>query len=418
MLQKLKIKLTTRGGIFIILSLIIEKLSSFVLMILAARFMSVTTYGDFSYVRSLASAFLPFAGFGGNHAFLRFGVKKSLEEKYTMLFSTIVYGLLFSLLFVIFAKPMLISAGFLHSDSTIEMFQIYIFSTLSYYIFDVLRNFHRINDNNKRYSKYGMLYSLLTLLLGTFTLLFFNVTVFIITIVLVPLLTVIIDNRLNLLQKFKKIEFKISFWKYGIIVGAGAFLNQFFLQADILILGYLNMDAELIAKYKVATLLVYTALFVPNAFIVRDFTTIVKYSEDKQYLQKYLWSYYKYASLSLLIFVPTFILLSPYLLVLLFGEKYEFSLQLQNILIFAFVGATLLRLPLGNILNAVGKAQWNVLNASLTLPTTVALLIVLTHKYGVVGSAYAMVIMFFVSGLFSLALFLYYINTLQKGKNE
>jgi len=421
MLKNIKEKLSARGGIFIIVSLIVEKLSNVILMIIAARFMSVSLYGEFSYIRSLASSFLPFAGFGGNHALLRFGVKRSLEKKYILLFNAILYGTFFSIFILIVAKPILFQLGFLHSTESTKMFEVYIFSILSYFIFDLIRNFYRINDNNKRYSRYGLLYSTLTLLLGSFSLMLFDVTEFIITIVLVPFLVVFIENRFEILLKLKEIKlknlkFEAAFWEYGVVVGAGAFLNQFFLQADILVLGYLNIESELLAKYKVATLLVYTALFVPNAFLVRDFTLLVEHAKDLCFLKSYLLQYLKHSFFVLLVFIPFFILASPHILLLLFGDRYEFTQQLQNILIFSFVGAVLLRMPFANVLNAVGKASWNVLNAILSLILTIFLLVLLTKEYGVEGSAYAMVFMFFISGIFSLILFLIYANSLKKAE--
>lgn len=421
MISKIRAQLGLRGGFFILLSLIIEKISNFILMIIAARFMSLHEYGIFSYVRSLVGVFLPFTGLGGNHALLRFGVKKSRQEQYQILLNALVYGALFSFVLILLLKTVLTLNGFFHDTLTLNIFNIYVYTLLSYFIFDLLRNFYRINNDNRSYAFYGILYAILTLLLGIVALLFFNMTVFLFTLVALPLVTVLLQNhkalfnRFNRFKNFSKpdVAFHAPFWKYGILIGAGAFLNQFFLQADVLVLGYLDINPDLIAKYKVAALLVYTAFFIPNAFLVRDFTHLVEQSQNPAYLKAYLWNYMKYAGTLLLLFIPLFMLLSPLVLTLLFGERYAFDSPLQNILIFAFVASVLLRMPFGNILNAVGKAKYNVLNALITLPLAIAFLIHFTRLYGVKGSAYAMVIMFGVSGLMSALLFVYYYQSIK-----
>ncbi|MCH9812849.1 MAG: oligosaccharide flippase family protein [Epsilonproteobacteria bacterium] len=408
-----KNKLMARDGHFILIAHLFDKIVNFFIMMIAARYMSLSTFGNFSYVKSLVSVLIPFSGFGSNHALLRFGMDlNDLRYKYHLFLSALVYGVLFTFILILVSKFFLQSFDFFENQEVESIFDIYIFFLLSYYVFDMVRNFYRLQNDNKSYAMRSIKYSFLTLSIGTFTLVFFNYLVFLIIFVCLPIISVIF-NSITLFNKFdKKIEFNTVFWRYGLFVGVGAFLNQFFLQADILILGYLNVDSELIAQYKVATLLVYTFLFIPNAILVRDFALISSNARSKDFLLEYASKYIKYTLMILLGFVPIFYFLSESLLVLIFGSQFQNASNIQNILIFGFAGSVLLRIPFGNILNAIGKAKWNVLNAVITIVMTIVLLAELTQKYGMIGTAYGMTFMFCVSGIISLFMFLYYLREL------
>ena len=185
------------------------------------------------------------------------------------------------------------------------------------------------------------------------------------------------------------------------------------MQSDILILGFLSIDPELIAQYKVATLLVYTFIFIPNAFLVRDFTTLSVHAKDKEFLVKYVYIYLKYSSVVLIFIIPLFYISSNTILIFLFGEKFQNDLEIQNILVIGLISIVLLRMIFGNILNAVGKANLNVINAVLTIILAIPILFFLTKAYGIIGTAYAMVIVFFCSGIISLSMFVYYVKNIK-----
>jgi O-antigen/teichoic acid export membrane protein len=157
---------------------------------------------------------------------------------------------------------------------------------------------------------------------------------------------------------------------------------------------------------------VYTFLFIPNAFLVRDFTLISANAKNSIFLKKYVYEYWKYSGLVLLFIIPSFFLFSDKILILLFGDKFQNSLSIQNILICGLASMVLLRMLFGNILNAVGKAKLNVINAVVTIILALPLLFWLTKYYGILGTAYGMLGMFFVSGLISLGMFLYYLRTI------
>jgi len=413
-LNHIKNKIFLREGHLILLANLVDKVVNFIIMIIAARYMSLSTYGNFSYIKSIITTITPFAGLGGNHALLRFGMDTTdIKEKYNLLFSALVFGSFFTLILLFSIKILFSHYDFLKNGELAEIFNIYIFFVLSYYIYDVVRNYYRVNFDNRTYAINSIRYALLTLVLGSSALIIFDYIFFLVVIVVLPIIITLIDNRRVLFKNIPSIKFEKPFWKYGTLIGSGAFLNQFFMQSDILILGFLSIEPELIAQYKVATLLVYTFIFVPNTFLVRDFTTLSAHATDKDFLVKYAYTYLKYSSVILILVVPLFYLSSNTILMFLFGEKFQNNLEIQNILIIGLISIVMLRMLFGNILNAVGKANLNVINAILTIIIAIPTLLFLTSAYGIVGTAYAMVIVFFCSGAISLSLFVSYVRNIK-----
>ena len=413
-LKNIKSKILLRDGHLILLANLADKLINFIIMIVAARYMSLQTYGNFSYIKSIITTITPFAGFGGNHALLRFGMDTDdIKEKYNILLSALFFGTFFTLILLIIIKIVFSKYNLLSNNELKNIFDIYIFFILSYYVYDVVRNYYRINFDNRTYAIKSIRYSLITFIFASLSLIFFDYIVFLIVIVVFPVLITLIDNRKVLFGNSIHIKFQKPFWKYGVMIGLGAFLNQFFMQSDILVLGFLNIEPELIAQYKVATLLVYTFIFIPNAFLIRDFTILSANAKNKDFLVQYVYTYFKYSSFSLIFIVPLFYILSNSVLKLLFGEKFHNDLEIQNILILGLISIVLLRMIFGNILNAVGKANLNVVNAILTIVLAIPILFFLTKEHGIIGTAYAMVIVFFCSGIISLSMFVYYIKSIK-----
>lgn len=411
---RLKDKISTRGGHYILIAQLLDKIVNFFIMMLAARFMSLDTYGYFSYIKSIVSSMLPFSGGGGGHALLRFGMDiDDYKEKYKLFVSSLVYGVVFTTVLCGIGTFFIEQFQVLKNETLKDIFYVYIFFILSFYFFDIMRNFYRIVNDNKTYALKSIQYSLWVLVISSITLFFFDYKIFLIAYVSLPILVALLGS-INLLKEITlSIPFNPTYWKYGFVVGLGGFLNQFFLQSDIIILGSLHVRPEEIAQYKVASLLVYTFLFIPNSFLLRDFPFISSHAKDYKILKNYILSYFKHATIALVVFIIIFILISDWALVFIFGDKFSDTSSIQNILILITIGAVLLRMPFGNILNAVGKAKWNVINAIITIIIALLVVIPLTKSFGIIGTAYGMSAVYFISGLISFFMMSLYLKNIK-----
>lgn len=407
--KQLFYSINRRDGAWVLVASVTEKLINFLLIAFASRWLGITHFGEFVYVRSVVASLLPFGGGGGNHAILRFGaITKHEAEKQGYFYSSLFYGTVFSL--IIIGVLLVSDALFTITKSVVssQMITLYSFFILCFSLYDLIRNYYRIRNDNKSFAYISMTQSLLSISLGVIGLLFFGYLGFLFFLVISPLLVFVFWVR-NSLKRFQLPEFDRRFWAYGLSVGVGAFINQFTMNADILLLGYYTIPSEQIAVYKTATIILYSLFFIPSAFMTRDFTTLAASAEDQSILLTYLKQYYKYALFLLAVFVPLYLLFSEEVIILIFGEQYAPPYQIQNIFLIAFVSSVLLRIPFGTLLNSSGKAGWNVVNAVVSLPIGVGLLHYLIQMDGIRGAAFAMSALFTFSGLLSMGLFFYYI---------
>jgi len=182
-------------------------------------------------------------------------------------------------------------------------------------------------------------------------------------------------------------------------------------------IGILLAQSTQVATYKAASLIPFSLIFIPSVFMQTDFVYIAEKYEQKQYLISY---YKKYLMVFLLI---TAVILGIWyscgdLIVRIFGPEYIDAKPLINILMINVFTTFLFRVPLGNMLAAVGKASWNSYSAMALLGINLLLNLWLIPLFGVYGAAYATVSSIALSSLLNVILFLVYLKQLDKKVTE
>ena len=206
-------------------------------------------------------------------------------------------------------------------------------------------------------------------------------------------------------------EFKVKeLIKYGLQLSIANVISQLLYAVDILLIGNILMDEKLVAQYKVANILPFSFLFLPIVVMTSDFVMLAKKSStDKGYIRSYYLNYLKIffvISIAMLLF---FFLFSKELYTL-FGEQYSDSNNLMFIFSVGVAGALLFRVPLGNIMSAIGWPKVNLVVSILTLIVNVFLSYYLLNLYGIEGVAYATAFLMWFSGLLFLGVFVFYIR--------
>ena len=97
-------------------------------------------------------------------------------------------------------------------------------------------------------------------------------------------------------------------------------------------------------------------------------------------------------------------------LIMLFGKDYTNKNNLMLIFSFGVMGALLFRVPLGNILAAVGWPKINALNSLIILILNLIFSYTFIIKYGIVGAAIVTSSMMWLSGILSLVAFIWYLK--------
>ena len=409
-----------RGGHYVFSSSILSKVAKFILSILIVRFLSKEDFGLLTYALTIIVFISPFIGLGLNHSLLRFGsIAKGDIKKEDLHLYSLKYGLIGSLVLVLFV--LIFSNLLVINKPEAQLYLVLLsFGLLTGYPYLLLLSKNRIYENNKRYSKIQIYYSIFSLSIIGFLTYKFAVIGNVIGILLVPVIIYFIfskENYSHLYNKIKTIKFDYNknkeHLKYALFVGFGAIASQFAIVSDHLIIGNLISNPEKLATYKVATLLPMNILFLPLVFLTTDFVHLATNYLDGLLLKKYYISYLK-IFIPLTLFISLFLWMSAdFVIPFLFGENYIDAIEILNILIVGLLALFLLRIPLGNILAAVGKSNWTAYNSFFMVLVNILLTIPLVKFYGIKGAAYATVIVFWVSGLINLTLFFYYLKTLK-----
>ena len=108
-------------------------------------------------------------------------------------------------------------------------------------------------------------------------------------------LTIAVGNPFRELGSVKKIkripELNFEFWKYGFFASLSNVVTQLLFVVDILLIGYLIKDAEMVTNYRYISLIPFSLLFLPRIFINTDFVTFTEKIYDKTYIKQYIKSY-------------------------------------------------------------------------------------------------------------------------------
>lgn len=402
-----------RKGVYILLSIIISKILSFFLSFIVIKQLSTNDFGNISYAYNIISFIIPFMGFGIYQSLGRFGPIASSQHQKKHLFNFVLTrGLVASALLII---VVILFAGLLtKSLPNAHVYLFYLsFLIITLFIFETIKIYYRIYGLNKLYAYVEIFYSILLLILGVLFTAFFDGIGYVLALIITPLIiSIVVLLKYKLFaKKTIKIKYtkneKLVFWKYGFFTSLGGLTAQLIFSVDILMIGYLLENETKVALYKVASIIPFSLLFIPNGFIKTDLIKLTQEYQNKKFLKKYIFNYLKLFSLISIVLALVLWLLSKQIMQF-FGKEYIEAADLVTVFGIGLIGAFVFRNLFGNLLDAIGWAK-----ISATLSISVLLLdIILNYfmvkEYGMIGAAYSTSILLWVSGIISmLAIFSY-----------
>ncbi|MDZ7796611.1 MAG: oligosaccharide flippase family protein [Candidatus Marinimicrobia bacterium] len=405
---------TSRGGHFVFSSMIISKLSNFVLSILIIRILAESVYGNISYAFSIMQVLVTLSGMGLHHALLRFGaLEKSLEEKNDLFMIFVKYGTVISLILgaVLFFSSDAVSTKMPGAAKFLQMFSPLLFT---FFLAEIIFSYFRIQKNNRLYSAGMIIKSLLFLAVCYTATLLSGGQGYVIAYTLVPLMTAglmyFFAKRLYHIgmRSKKQIDIKPHL-KYGFWVAAGNIASQLIILLDVIMVGNIIADSTQVATYKVATLIPLNLLFIPMVLLRTDYVYIAEKYQNRVFLINYYKKYFViFVSMLIVIFILWFLLAD--IIMGVFGAYYIKAKPLVTILLFMVVASFLFRIPLGNMLAAVGKSKWNGISNIILVFINFALNLLLIPRYGLIGGAVATVTSIWISSVISIGMFSYYLS--------
>lgn len=409
----------SRYGNYVFSATVFARIFSFIASWIALKLISNDELGVVLFAYNIIVFLIPISGFGIHQSLIRYGaLQKSKEEKNSLFLYVFNKGLIASVILILL---IIISSFFI--SFKFENTQLYViilsFLILPSFLFEIVRAQFRLQHNNKSFAYTELVHSII-LLLSVFILsFFFKEMGYAIALLITPLITSILFIKklnINFKSKIKLSITDFSFWKYGFFASLSNVLTQLLFVIDILLIGHLLENTEMVTNYRYISLIPFSLLFLPNVFIATDFVSFTEKIYNKDHIIKYIKSYMLF-----------FFIISGLLLVFSFFFA-EFTLSLLDanfvqfadtfiILIIGISGIYIFRGLFGNLLSSIGKAHVNYYIASLALVINIISNYYLIPKYGIKGAAITSAILMWFTGILSAILFgILYKNILLKEK--
>ncbi|MEJ6796944.1 MAG: oligosaccharide flippase family protein [Flavobacteriales bacterium] len=425
-----------RSGAKMFNAMVLAKVIGFLVSIAMARILTQESYGDFTYAFTAVSFLVPFMGFGAYQSLVYFGARLKTEEEKRQLFKYafsrgIILSAVLSALLLLFSP--LITINRPNSQFLLVVLSLHV---LTFTLVEFVRNYTRLVNRNDLFAKSENWYNALLLVLAVAGALVFGVTGYAWALVITPLIIGIYYlKKLNLSSaRFKSsspIQIK-DFWKYGLFVSIGAVAAKMMYIVDIITIGNILSDSketlqqvglntsEAIAKYvskqtavyRVCSIIPIASFVLPLALITTDFVKVSENAADKKFLSNYALNTMKLLFPISLAIAAVLHFGSEWIL-WIFGEEYQGHGELISVFALAVIGAFTLRIPFGNLLSAVGKANWNAYISFGVLGLNVVLNYYLVGKMGVMGAAWATTILIWVSGVVNYVCYRVYVGRLK-----
>lgn len=391
---------------------IIARILSFLASLAALYFISNKELGIVLFAYNIIIFVIPLGGFGLHQSLIRYGaLAKTKEEKNSLFLYVFKKGTVASLLLIVLIICISFFINF-KFENTFNYIVLFSFVILPSFIFEIIRAQFRLHHNNKFFAYTEFIHSLI-LLISVFILsYFFKEIGYTIALIITPLLaSLLCIKKLNIdfKSKIKSSLTNITFWKYGFFASLSNVVTQILFAIDILLIGYLLENTEMITNYKYISLIPFSLLFLPRVFIATDFVSFTEKIFNKKYIINYIKSYVLF-----FLFISLFLLFvswifSKEILAILDTSFTQFS-DTFIILMIGVSGIYILKGLFGNLLSSIGKAHINYYIGTFALLLNIVSNYYLIPKYGIKGAAITSAILMWASGIISLLCFWFFYN--------
>jgi len=391
----------SRSGTAIFSASIIARIISFLASWIALQLIPNKELGVVLFAYNIIIFIIPFGGFGLHQSLIRYGALLNTETEKNSLF---VYAFkkgtlatMFLILLVILIA-LLIPFQFENTNYYLAGLSLILIPN---FLFELIKIQFRLQHNNKKFAQTEIIYSLVLIVSITIFSYLYQEIGYALALLITPTLAVLFFiKKLNI--NFSKTEalhiIDGQFWKYGIFASLSNVVTQLLFAIDILLIGFLLNNAEMVTIYKYTSLIPLSLLFLPMVFINTDFVTFTENIHNKKYIVNYIKSYWLLFSLISVLTCLFFLLFSKSILNL-FEPNFEIHNDTFLILIFGVCGVLVFRGLFGNLLSSIGKAHINFYITSFALIINVISNYYLIPEFGIKGAAITSASLMWLTGI-------------------
>ena len=397
----------SRAGNYILSASIISRLLSFLASWIALQLIPNKELGIVLFSYNIILFIIPIGGFGLHQSLLRYGaLLKTPEEKNSLFRFTFFRGIWATciLILIVLIGSFFIDFKFENTKNYLAFLSLIL---IPMYVFELMKIQFRLQHKNKLFALTEVVFfSILTLTILLLSY-YFKEKGYAIALVLTPILSVLFfvkKIKADLVFKEKLSIINRKFWSYGIFASLSNVVTQLLFVIDILLIGILLNDAEMVTNYKYISLIPLSLLFLPRAFINTDFVVFTENIYNKKYIVKYIKSYLLLFSLLSIGFCLFFGLFADTILSLFDVTFIQYKTSFI-ILVFGVSGILIFRGLFGNLLSSIGKAHVNFYITSMALLFNVVSNYYLIPKYGIKGAAITSALLMWITGIVSAFVF-------------
>lgn len=421
MIVKLINKLRITGFFHIFGSSVINKIVSFLSSIVLVRILSKGEYGIFTYGWNIYCIILLVSGLGMDSGVLQLCSENSQNEKlsksicgYAVKLGLTVNFLLAIAIFCISIFAPLTIGG---ADTLLRMLCLL---PLIQLLYNLSVSYLRAQKRNQDYSRLSVLNTVMIFVFSVCGALLFHEKGLVLGYYLSYILSVIyviFVLRINLFQKVDKPDHKtvVDIRNISIVSMCNNGLSQLMYLLDVFVLGIVAAEENILASYKVATVIPSALTFIPLSLVIYLYPYFAQHRNDRK------WCIKNYrlmlSSLAVLNAFVSIILFSfaPLIIRILFGENYMDAVPVFRILSVNYFISGTFRVLSGNLLVTQRKLKFNLIVAIISGTVNAIADYIFIKKWGSLGAAYASVLVVLISSIISTTYLIYTFRNI-KGK--
>jgi O-antigen/teichoic acid export membrane protein len=399
---------------------ITSRLLSLLASWVALQFIDNSSLGVVLFSYNIVLFLLPISGLGLPQSLIRFSaLNRNTEDRNSIFLYVLKYGFLSSLGMILLLIICSLFIPFQFEKGQLYMI-IFSFLILPNFTFEVVRAQLRLNHDNKNFAYSELLFSIIFIVLTTGLTFYFKEIGYIVSLLLSPILASLFfikKLKIKIKQIEKLPELNLFFWKYGFFASLSNVVTQLLFVVDILLIGYLMKDPEMVTNYRYVSLIPFSLLFLPRIFINTDFVAFTEKIYNKKYIKNYIKSYMLlFLGISIFLITASYFF-GSYVLSLLDKRFITFS-STFFIMMLGVSGIFIFRGLFGNLLSSIGKANINYYIALIALSLNIVSNYYLIPELGIKGAAITSAILMWFTGISSYVWFLYLYKKLLLKKSQ
>ncbi len=412
-----KIKVLFNTGFFhIFSSSVLNKILVFFSNIIVVRIISKVDFGIYTYALNIVSFVLLVSGIGLVSGTFQLCSEKKEEEKESIYRYGCSVGIKVN---IVLGLIIVLIAEFSHLsiNGANEIMVLMLLNPFFLIVFEFQQIYLRSNFENKRYSYATTINTTLimiasiigSLALGVKGLIIFRYFAYIVTIFIIMYcykVPVSIIRGAYISAEEKKVLFKIS-----IVSMMNNGVSQLLYLLDIFILGVVISNEEIVASYKIATVIPTACIFIPTAIITYIYPYFASHKDDKRWCLNHYKMVIKYMSILNVLISAFMVIFAKWIIIIVYGAQYLDSLSCFRILVFSYFFSGTFRIISGNLLVTQRKLGVNFFISVISGVVNIFGNILLISKLGSEGAAITTLIVMIISSVLSTV---YYVYILKK----